>query len=362
MANTRASSRNSAKANNWQQEFNHVENHEYFDNLTNPGDISHLDYFKSCSPRSVDKQTLHVRWTDEILPTIEETKNKVLKAQYKRLKKDWDDGTAVTESFWENIEDLEYEITQKRLVRKHRMSLEECAVDQLESAFRYLTKKAKQHHSKVLDNNDDSTPENFSLLRRQTNNTSITLSLDQNDNIQAEEEQEDSSELCEKEREDIVQSLDVSKSSQLQSFNKSQTNEKIDPRDIQSSGKSRSYEQGSEQSSISTSTSLDSRFERMPSTEQGSSIETTPSSKPSIVNGEFSEEPRRQYMSKIPKTVATDPRTKKRGIDKPLTGKKMRYFAERYRKLGEKWVLKSGTVVEDVIFEAGNKISDDTYR
>ncbi|KAF9155924.1 hypothetical protein BGX20_004351, partial [Mortierella sp. AD010] len=52
-------------------------------------------------------------------------------------------------------------------------------------------------------------------------------------------------------------------------------------------------------------------------------------------------------------TGAASENTKKSKLAKPFTAKGRRSFGERFEKLGEKWVLQSGTVVEDVIYRSG---------
>lgn len=83
-----------------------------------------------------------------ILPIVENSQLKSLNQQRKRLQREWDDGAAV-EAFWAKIEDKELKEAQRRNERKHRISLEENAVDQLGSAFGYFSKKTKKTYGKV---------------------------------------------------------------------------------------------------------------------------------------------------------------------------------------------------------------------
>ncbi|KAF9412723.1 hypothetical protein BGZ94_000961 [Podila epigama] len=50
--------------------------------------------------------------------------------------------------------------------------------------------------------------------------------------------------------------------------------------------------------------------------------------------------------------------TKKRKNSKQFTDSRRKSLQRRYSSLGEKWVLKSGVVVEDVLFEAGKQMTD----
>lgn len=134
----------------WQQEFSSVKKWKYFDGLTDPIDIAHSKYFESCSPHSTDRPALHRRWLNVILPIVENSQHQNLKQQYKRLQREWRDGTA-TKSFWAEIEDNELREAQKRNERKHRISLEGNAIDQLDSAFGYFSKKTKKTYGKECD-------------------------------------------------------------------------------------------------------------------------------------------------------------------------------------------------------------------
>lgn len=55
---------------------------------------------------------------------------------------------AATESFWAQIEDNELKEVQRRNERKHQISLEGNAIDQLDSAFGYFSKKTKKTYGK----------------------------------------------------------------------------------------------------------------------------------------------------------------------------------------------------------------------
>ncbi|KAF9079115.1 hypothetical protein BGX23_005033, partial [Mortierella sp. AD031] len=77
-----------------------------------------------------------------------------LKQQYKRLQREWRDGPA-TKSFWAQIEDNELKETQKMNERKHRISLEGNAIDQLGNAFGYLSKKTKTTYASVAEEKKD---------------------------------------------------------------------------------------------------------------------------------------------------------------------------------------------------------------
>ncbi|KAF9578095.1 hypothetical protein BGW38_006307, partial [Lunasporangiospora selenospora] len=52
------------------------------------------------------------------------------------------------------------------------------------------------------------------------------------------------------------------------------------------------------------------------------------------------------------------PATKKRKGSKQFTDNRRKSLERRYSSLGEKWILRSGVVVEDVLFEAGKLMSD----
>ncbi|KAG9062232.1 hypothetical protein KI688_006564 [Linnemannia hyalina] len=82
--------------------------------------------------------------------TRENSQHQNLKQQYKRLQREWRD-RAATESFWAQIEDNELKETQKRNERKHRISLEGNAIDQLDSAFGYFSKKTKKAYAPVAE-------------------------------------------------------------------------------------------------------------------------------------------------------------------------------------------------------------------
>lgn len=134
----------------WQQEFSSIKEWQYFDRLTDPINIAHCKYFEFCSPLSTDKPILHRRWANVILPVVENSRHQNLKQQYKRLQREWRD-EAATESFWAQIEDNELKEAQKRNERKHRISLEENAIDQLDSAFDYFSKKTRKTYGKESD-------------------------------------------------------------------------------------------------------------------------------------------------------------------------------------------------------------------
>lgn len=131
----------------WQQEFSGIKGRKYFDGLSDPTNSSHCKYFESCSPLRTDKPALHRRWQNVILPLVEKSQYRNLNEQYKRLLREWQDGAA-TESFWAEIEDNELKEAQRRIERKHRISLEENAVDQLDSAFNHFSKKTKKTYGK----------------------------------------------------------------------------------------------------------------------------------------------------------------------------------------------------------------------
>ncbi|KAF9408009.1 hypothetical protein BGZ76_005950 [Entomortierella beljakovae] len=61
---------------------------------------------------------------------------------------------------------------------------------------------------------------------------------------------------------------------------------------------------------------------------------------------------------KNPATKKASP-TKKHKIAKPFTEKSRNSFGDRFNSLGEKWQLKSGTIVENVLYIAGLQV--ETY-
>ncbi|KAG0259104.1 hypothetical protein BG011_002841 [Mortierella polycephala] len=65
----------------------------------------------------------------------------------------------------------------------------------------------------------------------------------------------------------------------------------------------------------------------------------------------------------VAKTVAPDTKssTKKHKIARSFTDKARLSFGDRFTNLGEKWTLKSGTVVEHVLYEAGSSLDVETY-
>ncbi|KAK3840980.1 MAG: hypothetical protein J3R72DRAFT_161287 [Linnemannia gamsii] len=138
----------------WQQEFRSIKGREYFDDLSDPINIAHCKYFESCSPLSTDKPTLHKRWQNVILPIVQKSQYQNLNQQYKRLQREWQDGTA-TELFWAEIEDNELKEAQLRNERKHRISLEGNAVDQLDSAFDYFSKKTKKTYAAEISDSQN---------------------------------------------------------------------------------------------------------------------------------------------------------------------------------------------------------------
>lgn len=138
----------------WQQEFSSIKEWQYFDGLTDPTNITHSKYFEFCSPLSTDKPTLHRRWANVILPIVENSQHQNLKQQYKRLQREWRDRAAI-ESFWAQIEDNELKETRKRNERKHRISLEGNAIDQLDSAFGYFSKKTKKAYAAEFFDSQD---------------------------------------------------------------------------------------------------------------------------------------------------------------------------------------------------------------
>ncbi|KAG0008050.1 hypothetical protein BGZ80_003915, partial [Entomortierella chlamydospora] len=343
MTSTRASRRN--KTNNWQQEFSGVNNHEYFDELTDPRDITHLQYFEYCYPRSVDKLPLHRHWSNVVLPIIEKSKNRALQAQYKRLKNEWED-TVATEPFWEKIEDMEFERAQKRIERKHQISLEEHAADQLQSAFIYLTKKMKQHHKKLADDLDDVGPTFVTPFNKMDDKELTWSQSGENDEEQADEEQEDDGDQEDESQEsqdDKTQSSDVNENCQLsKAFRGSIRDHRL-------------HQKGHERPSSSGPS-----INRLPRPEPSQAV--YPANQSSAVDPEsVDKDTGSRDKSKIHELVDTDPKMKHR-IARPLTEKGRRSFSERYKRLGKKWVLQSGTVVEDVLFEAGSKTNCDTYR
>ncbi|KAF9345535.1 hypothetical protein BGX26_003020 [Mortierella sp. AD094] len=356
MASSRASRRNT-KTNNWQQEFSSVNNHEYFDDITDPRNITHLQYFEFCLPRSVDKLSLHRHWSNVVLPIIEKSKNRALKGQYKRLKSEWED-TVSTESFWEKIEDVEFERAQKRIERKHQISLEEHAADQLQSAFIYLTKKMKQHHKKLVDDLDGVGPTFVMPFTKMDDKESTRSQSGENDEEQAEKEQEDDDEQedeSQESQEDKAQSSDVDENHQASKTIDGRRS--TDKTCWEAFRKRRLHQKEHERPSSSTSS-----IGRLPRPESSQTVHQVAANQSSAVDPKsVDEDPGFRGISKTQEPDGTDPKMKHR-ITRPLTEKGRKSFGERYKRLGETWVLQSGTVVEDVLFEAGSKTNCDTYR
>ncbi|KAF9574842.1 hypothetical protein EC968_005320 [Mortierella alpina] len=129
-------------AERWQQEFDGVDNRDYFYGVSDPSNISHCEYFKSCSPTSAEKQALHRRWTIVILPIVENSRFSNLRQQHKRLLREWRSGAGL-DDFWRKVEETEIKDALRRNEQKHQLHLEENAVEQLGCAFNHFTKKTK---------------------------------------------------------------------------------------------------------------------------------------------------------------------------------------------------------------------------
>ncbi|KAF9364616.1 hypothetical protein BGX34_000982 [Mortierella sp. NVP85] len=127
----------------WHEEFDGVVNKGYFNTLTSPAEIHHLDYFKYCSPSSSDKDNLHGRWLNKILPKIRKSRIQKVFDQHKRLAREWLEQTTERKEFWEKRADEEADAMEQQFDRKHRLSLQSNAVDQLDAQFQRYSKKIR---------------------------------------------------------------------------------------------------------------------------------------------------------------------------------------------------------------------------
>ncbi|KAG0214571.1 hypothetical protein BGX31_001080 [Mortierella sp. GBA43] len=92
-------------------------------------------------------------------------------------------------------------------------------------------------------------------------------------------------------------------------------------------------------------------------------IDTAPSESTSLGGRGKSKSTKPEAAAKADTTgsgSSTQPKSSRVAITKPVTEKSRRSFGERFQGLGQKWVLSSGTVVENVIFNWGNA-DQDTY-
>ncbi|KAF9188578.1 hypothetical protein BGZ51_000519 [Haplosporangium sp. Z 767] len=127
----------------WRKEFDGIVNNEYFYALTSLAEIRHLDYFKYCSPRPSDKDALHRRWLNVILPKLKASKIQQVFDQHGRLVCEWLEQAAETKEYWDKRAEEEANDLERRLDRKHNLSLQANAVDQLDAQFQHYTKKVR---------------------------------------------------------------------------------------------------------------------------------------------------------------------------------------------------------------------------
>ncbi|KAF9916285.1 hypothetical protein FBU30_001474 [Linnemannia zychae] len=127
----------------WHTEFDDVVNSQYFYTLKLPTDIHHLDYFKYCSPRFSEKDALHRRWLHAILPIFKTSKIQQVFDQHSRLAREWAERIAEREEYWDKRADEEANSMERQLDRKHKLSLQANAVNQLDTQFQQYTKKIR---------------------------------------------------------------------------------------------------------------------------------------------------------------------------------------------------------------------------